>query len=258
MPGVALDPALLDAVARFVRHLKLRTYELMRIEPGARVLDAGCGPASDTLALAALVGPGGSVAGIDQDATMVAEADRRALAAGLGLIASHRCASVLSLPFDDETFEACRFERLFTYLPDPGRALAEIARVTKRGGRIVGLESDWGTLSIDATDTETERALARTRAERLMPSGYAGRQLYGLFRRQGLLDLTIEIHPLHSTSYAFARQAAVFDETEAAALAAGAISEAQLREWRRDLEQADAAGTFFSALSQVMVSGRKP
>lgn len=92
----------------------------------------------------------------------------------------------------------------------------------------------------------------------LMPSGYAGRQLYGMLRRQGLTDLTIEVHPLHSTSYAFTRQAAVFDETEAAALAAGAVSELQLREWRRSLEQGDAAGAFFSTLSQVMVSGRKP
>ena len=64
----------LQVTARVTKHVKTRSYALMNIRPGHRVLDLGCGPATDTVALAQLVGEEGRVVGVDWDQEMVAEA----------------------------------------------------------------------------------------------------------------------------------------------------------------------------------------
>src|ERR671931_855516 len=57
-------------------------FELGRLEPGERVLDLGCGAGTDSLIAAQMVGPEGSVTGIDMTAEMLAKA--RASAAEMG------------------------------------------------------------------------------------------------------------------------------------------------------------------------------
>src|SRR5262245_20254410 len=115
-PKGYVDTRYLEEVGAFVTHLKRRTYELMQLGPGQAVLDVGCGPGTDTLALAALVGEQGRVVGVDYDAAMIEEADRRAAAEGIGPRVEHRQVDSSSLPFDDGTFDACRSERVFEHL----------------------------------------------------------------------------------------------------------------------------------------------
>lgn len=110
---------------------------------GARLLDGGCGTGRFGAAAAAAGGPGrGAVAvGIDPDADMLAIAGPR-----LG----GRCArGVLEhLPFPDATFDLTLGVTVLEFVTDPAVALAEMARVTRRGGRIVvgvlNPRSPWG------------------------------------------------------------------------------------------------------------------
>ena len=80
--GDFIDPQYLDDMAELIKQNKQRTYTWMHIQPGHSVLDVGCGPGIDTIALAKLVGPTGHVVGVDVDVAMIAEADRRAEQAG--------------------------------------------------------------------------------------------------------------------------------------------------------------------------------
>jgi ubiquinone/menaquinone biosynthesis C-methylase UbiE len=168
-----VDAAYLESIARFVRPLKERSYAPMRAAPGQRIADLGCGPASDTLALGALVGPAGRVTGVDNDPAMIAAAEARRAQAGGAANVEHLLADAEALPFPDRSFDACRCERLFQHLGDPAHAMAEMARVTRRGGWIVALDTDWGSAAIGAAETEIERRIARVRAERWLPNGYA-------------------------------------------------------------------------------------
>ena len=85
-----VDADYLDTTTRLMAPSKQRSYELMHLEPGHRVLDVGCGPGSDTLAISNLVGPTGEVYGADYDAQMVAQANERAKAAGVSARVTHR------------------------------------------------------------------------------------------------------------------------------------------------------------------------
>ncbi len=68
--------------------------ELAALQPGARVLDVGCGTGSSALPASVAVGPGGRVVGVDIAASMLARARLKAAAAGLENL-DFRCADML-------------------------------------------------------------------------------------------------------------------------------------------------------------------
>src|SRR3974390_1446459 len=69
-------------------------FESAGIEPGMKVLDLGCGICDVSLLAAKLVGPTGSVIGIDRDRAVVEKARERAHRAGSGANIEFICADV--------------------------------------------------------------------------------------------------------------------------------------------------------------------
>jgi hypothetical protein len=132
-----------------------------------------------------------------------------------------------------------------------------MARVTKPGGWVVIQDADHGTWSIDTPEVDIERRLTRVLAERMVFNGYAGRQLYGLFKRQQFIDINVEIRPLYFTNYTQFRYGTQMDIIEREALSAGLVTEEELKRWQLYLEEAETAGTFFAQAAAVLVAGRK-
>jgi len=188
---------------------------------------------------------------------MVAEADSRAQQAGVATQVTHRQGDVLALPFPDGSFDACRCERLLEHLSHPAKALSQMARVTRSGGWVVALDSDWGSLSIDADNVDAERRHVRFFAEQFLANGYSGRQLTRLFIHEGLVDVSAQVHAVAFTDYAAARRTLLMDRWERESVASGAVSAQDVQGLRTFWEQADADGAFVASVSMVMVSGRK-
>ena len=111
------------------------------LAPGERVLDVACGTGLVTLAAARAVGPGGDVLGVDLSERMVDAARARA---GQHAIANARFARMeaerLELP--DAGFDAALCALGLMYVPEPERALREMGRVVRPGGRVVS--AVWG------------------------------------------------------------------------------------------------------------------
>src|SRR5512143_679639 len=185
------DTSYLRKSGQVLSAFKQLSYERMHVQPGQKVLDVGCGPGTDTIPLAQCVTASGQVVGADNDAEMIAEADQRALKAGVSAWVTHKCADAMALPFDSNYFDACHCERLFQHLLDSAQALSEMTRVTKSGGWVVVLDPDWGTISLDACEPDIERRLMGVRAEHTLNNGFSGRQLHRLFKRQGLVDVSV-------------------------------------------------------------------
>jgi ubiquinone/menaquinone biosynthesis C-methylase UbiE len=257
-PKGYVDSNYLEFMARIATQYKQRTYALMGVQVGHRVLDVGCGPGTDTIPLAALVGAQGEVVGVDYDEAMAAGAERHAAEAGVGACVTHRRADAASLPFEPDYFDSARSERLFQHLACPERALSEMVRVTRPGGWIVVLDTDFGSGSIDTAEVEIERRYWRFKAEHTLHNGYSGRTLYRLFRQQGLEAIGVEMCPLWFTDYAVYRRGTLMDEVDREALAAGIFTESELGAWHRSLESADTEGLFFGSGNQVLAAGRKP
>jgi hypothetical protein len=133
-----------------------------------------------------------------------------------------------------------------------------MVRVTKPGGRIAVADADWGSLSIDTHETGIERQICRA-LPGLMPSGYAGRELFRLFREQCLGDLTVELSPIVWTDYTtFRRTSLSVRDVDQRLVDSGAVSWEEWYRFLECLEEADRQGYFFATANMVLVAGTRP
>jgi ubiquinone/menaquinone biosynthesis C-methylase UbiE len=112
------------------------------IETGMSVLDLGCGMGDVSMLAAEMVGPTGSVIGIDRDPAIVEKARERARRAGHGGNVEFICADVLE--FDPpSSFDAVVGRYILLYQPDPVRAVLHAAKQVRCGGIVVFHEMDF-------------------------------------------------------------------------------------------------------------------
>ena len=124
------------------RQVKELEMTMLAVDPGACVLDVGCGTGDDAREIAGLVGPNGKVVGLDSSAAMVEESRKRTSSSSLPV--EFVQGDVYKLQFPDRSFDRTRADRVFVHLQDPERALDEMVRVLKPGGRVVVSDVTWG------------------------------------------------------------------------------------------------------------------
>jgi ubiquinone/menaquinone biosynthesis C-methylase UbiE len=105
------------------------------IEPGMKVLEVGPGNGTYTVELASWVGEDGGVIAIDIEPAAIARVVALAEAEGLNNIEA-RLADVISLPFEENSFDAVILMSVIGEMPSPKLALLEFHRVLKPDGVI--------------------------------------------------------------------------------------------------------------------------
>ena len=136
-----------------------RMLELAAPQPGERVLELACGPGGLGLAAASLVAPGGEVVLSDVVAEMTAIAAARADALGLGNVRT--CELDLErIDQPDGAYDVALCREGLMFAVDPARAVGEIARVLRPGGRVAIAvwgpreRNPWLGLVLDAVSDE--------------------------------------------------------------------------------------------------------
>ncbi len=111
-------------------------FTLGPIREGETVLDIGCGAGVDSIIAAKLVGPSGAVTGIDLVPEMLAKASENARLAGVDNVTFQE-SSAERLPFPDNSFDLVISNGVFNLVVDKVKALGEVYRVLKPGGRFM-------------------------------------------------------------------------------------------------------------------------
>ncbi len=144
-PSPKLDDSLFERVAWLYAFWRERLFrddteqiisEVWRDNPpasGIRVVELGCGPGLYSRKLAQRF-PNISVTGVDRSDNQLRWARHRAASRNVANCAFERV-NVLRLPFSDASFDVLIASRIFTVLPEQERAIAEMFRVLKPGGR---------------------------------------------------------------------------------------------------------------------------
>jgi ubiquinone/menaquinone biosynthesis C-methylase UbiE len=124
--AAALDVALLDAAG---------------LQPGARVLDIGCGRGDTTLEAARRVGPSGLALGVDDSLDVLEEARRRAADAGLAHV------GFVHADAQTQRFAPLRFDAIVSRRPrqvfaDPRAGFTNLHGALRSGGRLAVVSRD--------------------------------------------------------------------------------------------------------------------
>jgi ubiquinone/menaquinone biosynthesis C-methylase UbiE len=137
--------------------------DLAGVTVGSQVLDLGAGTGDQTLLAAQRVGPGGAVLATDISASMLDLLREAARAADL-LNVQTRVMDAQHLELASGSFDAVIARCSLQFVPDVQRALAEVRRVLKPGGR-------FAAVVFSAVEKNPYRAAPQAIASRL-----AGRQ----------------------------------------------------------------------------------
>jgi SAM-dependent methyltransferase len=174
----------LVAQGAFFDPLTRRLLQEAGLAPGMRVLDLGSGAGNVARLAAGLVGPRGSVLGIERDPAAVALAQRRTDAPNVGF----RVGDVQTLEGVDDGFDAVVGRLVLMYLPNPVAALRRAATRARPGGLVCLHEADLNYLWA-SPQTPLWAQLRGWLLETLEKAGVATRMgpaLFTTFRAAGL------------------------------------------------------------------------
>jgi ubiquinone/menaquinone biosynthesis C-methylase UbiE len=229
---------------------RARVLDLLALVPGERVLDIGVGPGLLAHDLARLVGETGRVTGIDLSPDMVAVAQNRLRDMPQAELRTGE-ATVLDIP--DASLDAVVSTQVFEYVVDVPRALAEVHRVLRPGGRVLILDTDWRSLVWHSSDqARMDRALACW--DDHLHDPHLPARLGPMMRRAGFEMRRVEILPMltpryQPVSYAAGMLRSIFAFVGRNAAKHG-LSDQEVQAWQDDQADLIARDEFFLSLNR--------
>lgn len=171
----------------------------LALEAGEKVLDIGSGAGLLAHEMAEEVGAVGSVDGIDPSESMLALARRRRPGDGAAEI-RFVAGDASALPFADGSFDAAVATQVYEYVQDMPAALGEAFRVLRPGGRLLVLDTDWGSIVWHSGDAERTRRVLAAWEEHLVDP-YLPRRLTRLLSEARFSLARREAIPLLNAGY---------------------------------------------------------
>jgi SAM-dependent methyltransferase len=230
--------------------------DLLALRPGDRVLEVGCGSGVVARDIARRVMPGGRVVGVDTSAELLAIATELARGAGLDAI-DFREADGRALSFADGEFDAVLAVTVLAHIADADRAIHEMVRVARRGGRVAVFDFDGDSLLVSHPDRALTRRILAAMSDHSATDSWLVRRLPGVLVAAGLRDVrTRAFMPLEQDATGF--YARLVDRAAAIALDTGAVTRDEHDRWLDLLRAERAAGRTLGGRLHLFCWGQKP
>jgi len=223
-------------------------------KPGEQLLEVGSGSGVLCRLVAPYLLPAGCVVGIDISPDMSVEAMRYARLAGITDGIAFKTGAGEALPYPDASFDGVFAARLLLHIEDPDLVLREMIRVIKPGGRIVVMDWDFETVTVDHPDRDLTRRILHWRTDHHGGDNWSGRMLRRRMRAAELQDLSV--HPCVTVALTEA-EGLTQSLWRAAQVACegGAISQTEQEAWVNELKDRIGDGTYFASIVYFIVKG---
>lgn len=226
--------------------------EKLALKPGEHVLDLGSGNGIFCQEIQEIVGPTGHVTGIDNSDVMIA------MAADICPQATFVKGDATALDIANESLDAVTTAQLLCFVPDIDKALSEIFRVLKPGGRLVILDTDWGTLVWNCSNTDlmtrVMAALKSPYADEFVPRTLSRRlKAAGFSVTDRVAHTILNFEPDPDT---YSQQMAGY--VEPIMKKSQKFASGELEQWKQDLEDKAARGEYMFSINRMIFSATKP
>lgn len=229
---------------------------LLRISPGERVLDVGCGSGVVTRAIAERTGRAGSVVGLDPSVELLKIARAHARDAGLGGTIDFQEGDCRDLVFADASFDVVVAATVLAHVPEAEKALPEMVRVARAGGRVGVFDFDGDGLVIAHPDRALTRRIVASHCDNGAVNGWLVRELPAILSELGLKDVQtrgfMSLERGKGSFYADLAQRAA-----KAAAQAGAITATELDQWLAELQAVLDNNRFLGGRLHIFVWGTR-
>ncbi len=225
--------------------------EKIALKPGEHVIDIGSGPGFLAKDMAESVGSSGGVLGVEVSDAMLAMAKTRCEPLNW---ASFRKGDALELPAEDNSFDVAVSVQVYEYVQQVDRALSEMCRILKPGGRALVVSLDWNSLAWHAQDevrmTRVMDEFAAHCAYKSLPVTLGSRMT-----RAGLTITDRHVIPQFETEFDEASYSAQVIPIVASFVAARpGIDADEAQAWADDLREVGKRGDYFFCLNQYLFS----
>jgi ubiquinone/menaquinone biosynthesis C-methylase UbiE len=258
--GFQFDPVLAQRIEALYKtddatRRRQAVLNSLELKSGERALDIGTGPGFLAREMAPLVGPAGGIVGIDTSEAMLQ-------------LARHRCSGTswvelqqgdaTKLPVPDASFDVAVSVQVFEYIADVMKALSEMNRILRPGGRATVVSTDWDSLVWQSTDkTRMDKVLAAFKEHCALPD--LPRTLGTKLRQAGftLQDqrVIVQFNPsFDANSYSYH----AIEIVKAFVPGRRGVTDAEAQLWADELRQLGERGDYFFCLNQFLFFATKP
>lgn len=249
----------LRASADDQKSLRSKLIDLAQVLKNQKVVEIGCGTGALLLDLASAVGTSGRVTGLEPQPVLADVAKQIITEQNLSDVISVITDSAEHLSLPDAMTDSCFAQTVLIHLPPDVclKALKEMVRIVKSGGKIISADQDGDTWIINHPERELTRRIIQFNSDQRYADGWTGRRIESLFRRAGLINVKAVPH-VHVDRGADSYLFGMAKRIAAAAKDTGVLQEDEYLLWSEGLEETAQKGEFFSSINYYCCMGLKP
>lgn len=240
----------LEDNAKAIGTIKALSYEPFKEIKQGVIVDLGCGNGSDAASIQEISKKGVTVTGLDHDTQFIAEAKQK------HPNISFLVADVEELPFEDNTIDGIRTERMFQHLKKPERVLQEIRRVLKKDGELVILDTDWPGINFHTPLISIENKIREYLTEKKINFGLSTRYLSVMILDHQFSIKSCAYHKVTMTSISELNGLIQYSELMKEMEGKNILTKTEANSFNKELIKRDLNGTLNCSIDIMYLNGQ--